>query len=572
MIILADYKRMVSYMYQYENGVKRKNVGYARVEARNGLCKITLHMQLLGQLDSIFPTYLIQRDDKNMELIYLGDTLLRNQVMDSKLSANETNIMDTGYNLSDMGGMLLFLNDTIFFATEWDDKPINVKDVLEALKPKKEPEQSRVSAESNKSLKEQEIFKKTGSLDKLALSEMFEETEIADKVEAAEDVKVVDDLVIAVIPEVTEVPKVAEVLEVEVVKESIEATEQIMEAEAIDSSKVDEENSSIPLSLEEELQIPKYKLPRGWKTVERLYYDQQNNLFEVQGNKGGNEVTYTEQSGYQENADENNSGNAEENSSEYLDRNSSEDLDGYNNENVNNSYDEFLDGVFDGHLEQYLGGDLEGNEENNLEVNQENNQIYSQEGFQVEDQEVSLEYYPEGNPDDKEGNNITGNFEDSTNSYNNFEDNNSAQDQQNWEYENNIDQEGMLSKEDIGGHEEHPTAKQFFDHYPRIYPFEDNEIMFCVKIEPGDIGLLPKETWVLSSNSFLMHGFYCYHHLIFAKMKSRYGCQYILGIPGIYHNRESFMARMFGFESFKSIRKRELKQGDFGYWYLPINF
>jgi hypothetical protein len=54
-------------------------------------------------------------------------------------------------------------------------------------------------------------------------------------------------------------------------------------------------------------------------------------------------------------------------------------------------------------------------------------------------------------------------------------------------------------------------------------------------------------------------------------MKNRSGGSYIIGIPGIYHNREKFMARMFGFENFKSIRKRELKQGDFGYWYLPVS-
>ncbi|MDD3172654.1 MAG: DUF6128 domain-containing protein, partial [Herbinix sp.] len=116
------------------------------------------------------------------------------------------------------------------------------------------------------------------------------------------------------------------------------------------------------------------------------------------------------------------------------------------------------------------------------------------------------------------------------------------------------------------------TAKKIFENYPRIYPFEDNEILLCVKIEPKDIGLLPKEVWPFSNNSFLMHGYYCYHHLIFAKIKNRYGYHYILGIPGIYHNREQFMARMFGFENFKSIRKRELKQGDFGYWYMPVYF
>jgi hypothetical protein len=116
-----------------------------------------------------------------------------------------------------------------------------------------------------------------------------------------------------------------------------------------------------------------------------------------------------------------------------------------------------------------------------------------------------------------------------------------------------------------------PMAAHIFANYPRIYPFEDNEITLCVKIEPKDIGYLSKDAWALSNNSFLLHGFYSYQHLIFAKMKDRYGCRYILGVPGIYHNREKFMAKMFGFESFKPIRKRELRQGDFGYWYLPIS-
>ena len=133
---MADYKRMISYMYQYENGVKRRNVGYARIEGKNGQLKITLHMQLLGQLDSIFPTYLIQRDKHNMELIYLGDSVLKGQMLDSKLTADENNIMNSGYSLTDMRGLLLFLNENVFFGTEWDDTPIVAKEVMAALKPK----------------------------------------------------------------------------------------------------------------------------------------------------------------------------------------------------------------------------------------------------------------------------------------------------------------------------------------------------------------------------------------------------------------------------------------------------
>ena len=41
---------------------------------------------------------------------------------------------------------------------------------------------------------------------------------------------------------------------------------------------------------------------------------------------------------------------------------------------------------------------------------------------------------------------------------------------------------------------ESPIAVRFFERFPRINPFEDNEIILCVKIEPKDIGLLPKSS------------------------------------------------------------------------------
>ena len=100
---MADYKRFVSYMYEYVNGVKKKNVGYARVEIRNGECRFTIHMQLEGLLEGIFPTYLIHRPDEEMDLIYLGDCSVKNQVMDSRLYAKESNIMDSGHNFSEIG-------------------------------------------------------------------------------------------------------------------------------------------------------------------------------------------------------------------------------------------------------------------------------------------------------------------------------------------------------------------------------------------------------------------------------------------------------------------------------------
>lgn len=105
-----------------------------------------------------------------------------------------------------------------------------------------------------------------------------------------------------------------------------------------------------------------------------------------------------------------------------------------------------------------------------------------------------------------------------------------------------------------------------------MYPFEDNEVVWCVRLEPQDIGALPMENWSYGNNSFLLHGFYCYSHLIFARISDKTGTKYIIGVPGIYHNREKFMARMFGFDSFKSIKRKDLRTGEFGYWYAPIYF
>ena len=45
MSALSDYKRIVSYIYDYQDGVKKSNVGFARVEARNDQCKITIHLK-----------------------------------------------------------------------------------------------------------------------------------------------------------------------------------------------------------------------------------------------------------------------------------------------------------------------------------------------------------------------------------------------------------------------------------------------------------------------------------------------------------------------------------------------
>ena len=126
------------------------------------------------------------------------------------------------------------------------------------------------------------------------------------------------------------------------------------------------------------------------------------------------------------------------------------------------------------------------------------------------------------------------------------------------------------SQSDIVTKQVNNQARKIFASFPGMYPFEDDEIKECVKLEPNDIGVFSMDKWPLANNSFLLHGYYTYRHLIFARMKHNNIYKYILGVPGIFRDRERFMASMFGFKSFKGVRNKPLCNGEFGYWYLEI--
>lgn len=89
--------------------------------------------------------------------------------------------------------------------------------------------------------------------------------------------------------------------------------------------------------------------------------------------------------------------------------------------------------------------------------------------------------------------------------------------------------------------------------------------------------ILPRRYWHLANNSFLLHGYHNYHHLILIEKDGHYW----LGVPGIYDPREARAARLFGFPQFTDSYNDSLQLTDeernphenFGYWccYLKSN-
>ena len=105
------------------------------------------------------------------------------------------------------------------------------------------------------------------------------------------------------------------------------------------------------------------------------------------------------------------------------------------------------------------------------------------------------------------------------------------------------------------------------DSFPKITAFEDAPEMECLKIDLKDLEHLPRENWGLANNSFLLHGYYNFRYLILGKMQDD---EYMLGVPGMFHNNERFLAAMFGFEYFKPVKEYKPLTGHFGYWYRRV--
>mgnify|MGYP006865372956 CR=1 FL=1 len=99
--------------------------------------------------------------------------------------------------------------------------------------------------------------------------------------------------------------------------------------------------------------------------------------------------------------------------------------------------------------------------------------------------------------------------------------------------------------------------------YPVVHPIREEEEY--LKIAPKDFVIFTERYQELVHNSFLLHGYYNYKHLILGRREKDGEAVYYLGVPGTFHEREKTVAVMFGFEAFDGKRE-PAENGDFGYY------
>lgn len=408
---MADYKRLVSYIYSYESGIRRKNVGFSRVESRNGQCKVTIHITANVSSQEPLKVYLFHREGSQLEGIHMGDMYVKNGVGDFKTETNTMSLMSSGYKLDDISGIIVFLNENKFYGSQWDDQEIRIENFFEYNKNKLN-EHSDLNPNKMTSAKEEQLVKDI-VVEPANITDMIMQDELASQIQEPENQ---EKLLAAEVSEEQSVPEDTIVIN-EVVEKVANAVHQTFQ----EKSEVKQEETTT-------------------ESTEEEYTSQEEQAQE--------EVAAAEYADLQE----------------------------------------------------------------------------SLEGMGVEDEESE-----------------------------------------------NIVLEASSMTNPCCCSDNYPECvRNVLRSFPAVKPFPNSSLENWVRIEPKDIGMLPVETWILANNSFLLHGYYNYRHLLFGVLQINESPQYVIGVPGLLQSTEQTMAGMFGFHRFLSIQGDNNRQNNFGYWIQQI--
>ena len=127
---MSEYKRFVSYVYEYRNGEKKHSCGFCRAEVRGGQCKLELHMKFSPfPYTPAFQVYTFAagkeraRGNSSGEAAYTRGTVYGL----FHLPARE---IGGRYDFQQLGGLIVQSDTGGLYATSWTDLPFNPENFL----------------------------------------------------------------------------------------------------------------------------------------------------------------------------------------------------------------------------------------------------------------------------------------------------------------------------------------------------------------------------------------------------------------------------------------------------------
>ena len=155
---MSDYRRFVSYLYEYRNGQKNQNCGFLKAELRNDLFRLEMHIKD-SALSFGLPVkiYGFTRKETYLSGILLGNAQSGNGVINCYLKIPKDSLHGPFASFSSLKGIIVLCSDTVCYASAWDDLPVIPADFTaedDAPLPEEVPAPSLETEEVRSSLQE----------------------------------------------------------------------------------------------------------------------------------------------------------------------------------------------------------------------------------------------------------------------------------------------------------------------------------------------------------------------------------------------------------------------------------
>lgn len=129
---MAGYRRFIAYVYEYRKGKKQSNCGFIKVEVRNDVCTMEIHLHVEGvAAGEECKVYGFVRKEGLLNGILIGSCLTKKDWIECLLETDGTNLGGSGIALGKIGGMILTTQSGGFYGTEWDDQAIRPENFKE---------------------------------------------------------------------------------------------------------------------------------------------------------------------------------------------------------------------------------------------------------------------------------------------------------------------------------------------------------------------------------------------------------------------------------------------------------
>ena len=117
---MSDYRRLISYMYEYEGKEKGKNVGFVKLETKNGQCRLNLSIKKVYTGGNAAGVYLL---GKRVKETFLGNIFIRGGNGDFHAIIDSNNVEGGGNGLRDYYGLTVHYvkNSRRSYTTIWED-------------------------------------------------------------------------------------------------------------------------------------------------------------------------------------------------------------------------------------------------------------------------------------------------------------------------------------------------------------------------------------------------------------------------------------------------------------------